>query len=223
MHVEPSPAGARRKSRQIDGRRLRSERTKLLIIEAYLELLRKNPKQMPTAGQIAEQAGCSPRSIFERFTDLRALNVATADYAVAVGQSEAPARDVDGDRQTRIKSHVNTRALSCEKWLPLWHALTTTQDQLPELKTRVVLARLGNIERMKLMYGPELSTISTSEREQLLIALATLVSFESWDQMRDCYKLSVESAQGIWVSMIDRALPLSPLGVADHVGGEDRR
>jgi AcrR family transcriptional regulator len=202
-------------SRRIDGRRLRSKRTKLLIIEAYLELLRKNPKQTPTAVQIAKQAGCSTRSIFEHFSNLRALNLATADYAVALGQSEAPARDVDGDRQTRIQSHAKTRARSCEKWLPLWHALTTTQDQLPELKARVVLARLGNIERMKLMYAPELSTLSTSEREQLLIALGTLISFESWDQMRDCYNLSVEAAQGIWVSMIDRVLPPVPIAGSD--------
>ena len=41
---------------RIDGRRLRSERTKQLIIEAFLSLLRDNP-QMPTAVQIAERAG----------------------------------------------------------------------------------------------------------------------------------------------------------------------
>ena len=57
---------------RIDGRRLRSERTKQLIIEAFLALLRDNP-EMPTAVQIAERAGYSVRSIFERFPDLNAL------------------------------------------------------------------------------------------------------------------------------------------------------
>ncbi|MBL6614589.1 MAG: TetR/AcrR family transcriptional regulator, partial [Reyranella sp.] len=43
---------------RIDGRRLRSERTKQLIIEAYLALLRENPvAPMPTAARIAERAG----------------------------------------------------------------------------------------------------------------------------------------------------------------------
>ena len=210
MHVEPPLAETHPQNSRIDGRRLRSERTRTLIIEAFLELLRQQPQQMPTANQIAERAGYSVRSIFERFSDLRGLNLATADYAIALGQAEAVARDVDGDRRTRIRSHVTTRALSCERWLSLWRALTTTQDQLPELKTRVALARWGNIERLKLMYGPELSTLAASERDPLLLALATLISFESWDQLRDCYNLSVEAAQGVWIAAIDRMLPPTP-------------
>jgi len=190
---------------KIDGRRRRSERTRLAIILAYLELLRGNPV-MPTAAQIAEQTGCSTRSIFERFADLDALSLATADYAIVQGQAEAVPRHVDGDRPTRIRSHVETRAFACEKWLPLWRIITS-QDQLAELKTRVVLVRLANIERIKLMYAPELSSLPESPRSQLVIALATLSSFESWDQMRHCHDLSVEAAQGVWRSAIDRMLP----------------
>ena len=54
---------------------------------------------------------------------------------------------------------------------------------------RVVLVRLANIERMKLMYAPELATLPAAPRDQLLIALAALTSFESWDQMRNCHNL----------------------------------
>jgi AcrR family transcriptional regulator len=75
---------------------------------------------MPTAARIARQAGCSVRSIFERFSDLNALSLATADYAIAQGQAEAVPRSVDGDRPTRIQSHVETRARACEKWGPQW-------------------------------------------------------------------------------------------------------
>ena len=190
---------------KIDGRRQRSERTRLAIILAYLELLRRNPV-MPTAAQIADEAGCSTRSIFERFSDLDALSLATADHAIVQGQAEAVARHVDGDRPTRIRSHVETRALACEKWLPLWRIITR-QDQIAELKTRVVLVRLANIERMKLMYAPELSSLPEPPRAQLLMAMAALTSFESWDQMRQCHGLSTEAAQAVWRSAIDRLLP----------------
>ncbi len=201
MALATSSSGASK----IDGRRLRSERTRLAIILAYLELLRRNPV-MPTAAQIAEQAGFSTRSIFERFADLDALSLATADYAIAQGQAEAVARHVDGDRPTRIWSHVETRAFACEKWLPLWRIITS-QDQLAELKTRVVLVRLANIERVKLMYAPELSSLPEPPRAQLVIALAALTSFESWDQMRYCHGLSIDAAQAVWRSAIDRMLP----------------
>ena len=83
-------------------------------MEAFLALLRDNPV-MPTAAQIAERAGYSVRSIFERFPDLDALRVATADYSLAQSAALAPPRNVDGDRQTRIKSQVETRAGTCER------------------------------------------------------------------------------------------------------------
>ena len=190
---------------KVDGRRQRSERTRLTIIQAYLELLRRHGV-MPTAAHIADEAGCSTRSIFERFTDLDALSLATADYAIVQGQAEAVARHVDGDRPTRIRSHVATRAFACEKWLPLWRIITR-QDQIADLKMRVVLVRLANIERMKLMYAPELATLPAAPRDQLLIALAALTSFESWDQMRNCHNLSPEATQAVWRAAIDRMLP----------------
>jgi DNA-binding transcriptional regulator YbjK len=203
FHEESGSTSSR--APKIDGRRLRSERTRLAIIEAYQELLRRN-SVMPTAVQIAAQAGCSVRSVFERFSDLDALSLATADFTIAQGQAEAVARHVDGDRPTRIRSHVETRARACEKWLPLWRIITN-QDQVAELRTRVVLVRLANIERMKLMYRRELSSLPEAAADELLIALAVLTSFESWDQMRNCHGLSTDAAQGIWRSAIDRMLP----------------
>ena len=191
---------------QIDGRRLRSERTRLTIIEAYLELLRESP-QMPTAAQIAKRAGFSVRSVFERFSDLNALSLATADYAIAQGQAESPARDMDADRPTRIRSHVHTRALACEKWLPLWRVLMTTQRELDELRVRINMARLGNIARMKVMYAPEIAALAGTERDRTLMALATLISFESWDQLRHAYGLSIDECEAVWRETIDRVLP----------------
>src|SRR5882672_2381153 len=79
------------KPARIDGRRLRSARTKQLIIEAYLTLLRESP-QIPTAATIAERAGYSVRSVFERFPDLHALRVAATDYAFTQGTAQAVAR-----------------------------------------------------------------------------------------------------------------------------------
>jgi AcrR family transcriptional regulator len=190
--------------RKVDGRRQRSERTRQLIIEAFLQLLRRKPA-MPTSAQIAEEAGCSVRSVFWHFSDLDALSLATADFAIAQGQAEAVARNVDADRTTRIRSHVGTRAHVCEKWLPLWR-LIVRQEQ-PKLRERVALVRSITTERLKLMYGPELATLAEPERNDLLLALTTLVSFECWDQLRHSYNLSIEEAQAVWRSAIDRMLP----------------
>ncbi len=100
-------------------------------MEAYIELLRERP-EIPTAAEIAARAGISTRSVFERFVDLQGLSLATVDHAFAMGEAQAVARNVDGDRQTRVRSHVETRAQTCEHWLPVW---------------RVVIANLGRLER----------------------------------------------------------------------------
>ena len=194
---------------RIDGRRQRSERTRQTIIEAYLALLRESP-HIPTAAQIAERAGYSIRSIFERFPDLHALRVAATDYAFAMGNAQAAPRHVDGDRQTRLRSQVETRAHTCERWLPLWRALNANQGDSIELKTRLRLAREMIMQRLELMYQPELASLSEVDRRRTLIALESLIDFESWGRMRELYGLSFEQACALWIRVIDRLLPPTP-------------
>ncbi|MDI1287823.1 MAG: hypothetical protein PSV46_25810 [Reyranella sp.] len=197
------------KRARIDGRHLRSERTKQLIMEAFLALLRESPS-MPTAAQIAERAGYSVRSIFERFADLNALRVAAVDYQLAHAAALAPPRHVDGDRQTRIKSQVETRAGTCERGVALWRVFLYTIDESEELKLRLRIARQRTIDRFEIMYRPELSTLGEIERKHLLIVLEALTDMESWARLREFFNLSFEEACAVWIRAIDRLLPATP-------------
>ena len=200
------------RSARIDGRRLRSERTKQLIIEAFLALVRDNPATpMPTAARIAERAGYSVRSIFERFPDLKKLRAAAADYQLAQAAALAPPRNVDGDRLTRIRSQVETRAGTCERGIALWRVLLFSADQDDELRPRIRLARERTIQRLELMYRPELEMMPERERQHLLIALEAITDIESWARMRELHGLSFEDACGVWVRAIDRLLPPTPV------------
>jgi AcrR family transcriptional regulator len=190
----------------VDGRRLRSERTRKLIIEAYLVLLRENP-QIPTSAQIAGRAGYSVRSIFERFPDLLSLRIAATDHAFSLATEQAVVRDVDADRPTRIRSQVGTRARTCEGWLPLWRALNANQGDSAELKVRIKTVRRFVVLRLELMYRPELATLDETGRKHTLIALEALTDFESWARMREDHGLSVEQASDVWIRAIDRLLP----------------
>lgn len=196
---------------RLDGRRLRSERTRQLIIEAYLALLLEN-RRMPTSAEIAVRAGYSVRSIFERFSDLDALSLAATDYAIALGQAEAVASDTDGDRATRIRSHVRTRAQACEKWLPLWRMLTarSVEEQVAGLRSRVLAVRRANVERAELMYRPELAMLDPPAREALVMALVTLTSFEGWGALREDFGIAWDAALDVWISAVDRMLPGRP-------------
>ncbi len=194
---------------RIDGRRLRSERTRRLIIEAYIALVRETG-HMPTAAQIAERAGYSVRSIFERFPDLTALRVAVTDHSIAEARANAALRDLDADRLTRIRSQVSQRASGCERWLPLWRVLSSDLSESPELQQRIGMIRQLVVMRMEMMFRPELSSVSDAERKKIMLALEALLDFESWARMRELYGLSFEDGCAVWVKAIDRLLPQTP-------------
>src|SRR5258708_13622939 len=177
---------------RIDGRRLRSVRTKQLIIEAYLALATEKSPQVPTAAQIAERAGYSVRSVFERFPDSHSLQVAAVDYALVQVAALAPSRDSDGDRQTRIRTQVEKRGRTCERWLPLWRSLVVNQGESPELRQRVAGLRDRLVGRLELMYPPELSTLPDSGRRPLLIALKALFAVESLAPIQDSFGRSFD-------------------------------
>ncbi|MBM3647459.1 MAG: TetR/AcrR family transcriptional regulator [Alphaproteobacteria bacterium] len=192
-----------------DGRRLRSERTRQAIIEAYLALAEERSPHAPTAAEIAGRAGCSVRSIFERFSDILALQVAATDHAMNEIVALAQTHGRDGDRLTRITAQVGMRARTCERWLRLWRSLIVNQGQSDELKQRVLQSRQRAVARLDMMLVPELSTLDDREHRQLLIVLEALTDVESWGRMREFFGLSFDEACELWVQAIDRLLPSS--------------
>lgn len=197
------------KPERVDGRRLRSARTRQLIIEAYLALLRESP-QVPTAVSIAQRSGYSVRSIFERFPDLHSLRVAATDDAMLRASTQVASEKVAGARAERLRMHVQTRGRVCEEWLPLWRALNANQGDSAELKSRIRLIRELVIRRLEEVYAPELSPLGELERRQTVLALEALVDFESWARMREHFALSFDEACGVWSRAIDRLLPETP-------------
>jgi len=192
----------------VDGRRLRSLKTKQRIIEAYLALAGEKSPLVPTAAEIARRAGYSVRSVFERFPDIHTLQVAAVDFALTLVTPSAPPSATD--RQSRIRSQVESRGRSCERWLPLWRSLIANQGESAELRQRVVALRQWDVRCLASIYGPELSTVSDGERRQLLMVLEALTDIESWARMQEFFGLSFEEACSAWMQAIDRLLPPTP-------------
>ena len=122
----------------------------------------------------------------------------------------APPRNIDGDRPTRIRSQVETRAGTCERGVALWRVLIASVAEDDALKDRVRISRERTIERLEIMYRPELSTLSDQEHKHMLIALEAITDIESWARMRELHGLSFDRACDVWISAIDRMLPPTP-------------
>lgn len=207
--ARPEGPASSRSEERIDRRRLRSARTRQAIIESYLALARET-QQIPTATRIAERAGCSVRSIFERFADLHALRVAATDFTFVQAAAQVLAHEPKGDRASRIKVHVQSRAQVCEYWLPLWRALIRNQGDSQELKKRIEMVREAILKRIDMVYQPELADLPEHQRRQVLITIDSLIDFESWAHMREGRGLTVEEACAVWQYAINRLLPPTP-------------
>lgn len=190
---------------KVDGRFLRTERTRQRIIEAFLALLQRG--RDPTANEIADHAGCSVRSVFERFHDMMALRGAAADYALVDTGSADPASIDNSDRQRRLRSHVTAQASLCERMVPLWRNLLLHQDGSETLRQHVLGIRAGALARLELAYRIELAPLTPEHRRQALIAAEAIIDIDCWSHMRDFHGLSFEEACDVWLSALDKLLP----------------
>jgi TetR/AcrR family transcriptional regulator of autoinduction and epiphytic fitness len=191
---------------QGDGRRRRSVRTRQALIDAYLDLVREKHGR-PATTELAARAGCSTRSVFERFQSIHALELAALDHLTQQLAAIPQELQLDADRQARIGAYARMRALKCETWLAHWRVLRGTETASVDRQSRLEAVRRLNHEFISAIYGAELSAVDEVTRRNIVIALQGLTEFESWGLMRDTYGLSVEDACKVWTEAIDRLLP----------------
>jgi AcrR family transcriptional regulator len=197
--------GGRRRS-QADGRRKRSLQTRQKLIQAYLQLVRKK-RARPTVTEVVQSAGCSRRSLFERFDSVELLTVAALDQAVQDGRVLSGAGPGEADRHTRIKAQADLRARLCEEWWPLWAVAVRSQKEVPELASRIAEMRELARTQLEILCQPELATVAAGTRTAVLIALEAVMDFESWSRMRGLHGLSLEQASEVLCHAMDRLLP----------------
>jgi len=92
-----------------DGRRRRRETNQFRVIEAAVELI-KEGTPVPTAGEVAERANVSERSIFRYFADVDALLHAAADSEIdAALSSELSVPSPPAPSTERLSVFVDSR------------------------------------------------------------------------------------------------------------------
>ncbi len=166
---------------------------------------------MPTAAEIATRAGCSVRSVFERFPDLHNLQVAAASYAMDRVAEQAPQPLLDADRNARIQHQVEMRSHLCEIWGRLWRSLLVNRGDSDELRQKISKFQELRLTRLEVAFRPELAILPDVERRQILVALALLTDVSSWHCMREFLGMSVDEARAVWVGALQRLLPSTSL------------
>ncbi len=186
----------------VDGRRLRSERSRAQIVAAMLDVIRGGDMD-PSAAAVAEAAGVSLRTVFRHFEEMDSL------YREMIGQLEADilpmamtpfeARDWQG----RAAELVTRRARIYERVMPFKVASNARRFQSDYLMDSYL--RFLSMERAALqgILPPEIQS------DPLLFAAIEMVTgFQSWQRLRQDQMLPPEDAEAVMRLAVERLLGL---------------
>ena len=173
----------------IDGRRKRSERSRAAIITATLNLI-DNGNFVPTARQIAEEAGIGLRSFFRHFDDMEAL-MDTIDQHMRGYYEPLFVRPFkDGTLEERIEDIVIDRSEAYER---LKKIMMTSQAQLwrSEVVQKNYARNQKGLRKHLEKWLPELKSQNPANRE----AAHAAASFENWHRLRQHQGLNLSDAR----------------------------
>jgi len=186
---------------RIDGRTVKGLRVRQQvresIIAAYIDLIRSGVPA-PTARETAERAGLSLRVVFNHFSDLRALRLASFVRMQAQSSEffseESPA---GGSAVDRLQLFVQKQTRRLEYVTPFHHAAAMVESVDPDVAEALRTARNAAARDLEKTLGPALKPFSRSEKRALLMSLHMVCSWDSWEFLRKHYHLSPGRARAI--------------------------
>ncbi len=178
-------------ARHPDGRKQRSERSRLAIVDAMLELI-MHGKMEPSAAEIAERAGVSARTVFRHFEEMDSL------YAEMTERMEAQIMPIiqqpfTGEGwQTQLDQLLERRATIYEKIMPLKIAASIRRFSSEYLMLNY--QRFLHLERTGLENVlPEPVRRNAAQ----FSAIEMCAGFQTWRRLRQDQDLSIEQATNV--------------------------
>ena len=183
-----------------DGRRQRSERSQVAIIEAALALMDEGVL-VPTAQQIADRAGVGIRSFFRHFADMDSLFLAADEMLLDSYEALFKVDDRSGTLTERVDRVV---ALYGNAFDQLSQIILCTQSLLWRF-TKLRENYAWHQKRLRKefeLWVPEATQLTREQRE----AVHAVASFEMWHRLREHQGLSPKVAADIVTRLLMDAL-----------------
>jgi TetR/AcrR family transcriptional regulator, regulator of autoinduction and epiphytic fitness len=180
----------------IDGRNLRSRRTRQALIDALIALVEEGDLR-PTAPRIAQRAGVSLRSIYHHFDDLELLFAETAQRQI---ERTAPLRQplpTGGPLPVRVDALLRQKIRIWEAVTPIRTAASLQEPFSPQLRAVRSEIHRRNRGELATVFAVELDSRSPGDALELLDALDAAVNWMAWQVMRTDVGLSIERAEAV--------------------------
>ena len=182
----------------VDGRRLRSEKSREQIIESMFELVRDGDMN-PSAARVAEHAGVGLRTVFRHFEDMDGLY---REMTARIEEEVFPkvmAPFESSDWRGRLIELVRRRAEIFEQIFPYRVAGNLRRFVSPYL--------LDNYRRMTLLEHSALKAILpdvVTSDVTLFAALEMTTGFQTWRRLRQDQGLCPEEAEAVMAYTVSK-------------------
>jgi AcrR family transcriptional regulator len=178
-----------------DGRVARGQRTRRNVVDALISLLRDGDPE-PTAKAIAGRAGISLRLVFHHFSDIDDLYRAAIDHQLECHWSALAPVSPSVPLDDRIRHTLRVRSVLYEKISPVRRAVVRRSATSPELGQSITRANSLLLENLAATFSDVLAR-RPGGSDEFLIALDTLLSWETWDRLRQSSDLSIMTVKRI--------------------------
>lgn len=188
---------------KIDGRRLRSDRSRQVIVESMLYLVGQG-NLTPTAQQVANHAKVGIRSVFRHFEDMEAI-FKTADDIWRKGlDKNLQALDLDAQLPLaqRIQQAAQLLGGAYEDNSNILKSTATRRWRSAFLQQNYASYQ-GRIRADILRSLPEIEQLSDNKKE----AIVGFLSFEYWDRLRDHQSLSADASIALISELLQALIP----------------
>jgi len=191
---------AARTAREADGRKHRSQKSQVLIVNAMLELVAQG-NLAPSADQIADAAKVGRRSVFRHFSDMDTLYREMTGSIAATMESMVQRPFEAAGWYEQVLELVDRRAMGFEKMKPFLLAGQLHRHRSPFLKE----AHARFVERLRnILLG--ILPKDIARNAVLVEALDLLLSFESWNRLREDQGLGIAKSRHVLKQAIESLL-----------------
>lgn len=190
----------------IDGRRARRERGRRAVAEATIDLVFEGLSP-PTVEQVAARAGVSVASVFRYFETLDELRDETIRRYFDRFAHLIEIPDIGaGSRQVRIKRFVDCRQTLYATTEPMARFIRRRAPRVTALDELLHRNRATRADQIRQHFAIELENLPPGRRVELVGAISTLTSFESWAELRDDHGHNSIQIRRAWTRTLGQLL-----------------
>jgi TetR/AcrR family transcriptional regulator, regulator of autoinduction and epiphytic fitness len=190
----------------LDGRLLRTARTRSAIVGSYIELLGRGDRA-PSAERIAQHAGVGIRTVYNQFRDLEGLR---REVGALVWQQlgQYVVRDVaaGSSLDERLDLFIRMRVQLLEALTPYARSAQGHHDESGELRRGRTAMIEASKRELAMVFAPELARRNGRRPRQFLDALHIASSWPPWAALRDELGLDVSDAAAVLRITLDALL-----------------